>query len=349
MGRRDPGGGGLAPPNAAAPWPTAVVGLGLIGGSILRGLGAAAVPATGWDADPGVRSAGADAGLSVTDSLGQALAGARLVVVAVPPVAVATVAADVLDRAPEASVCDVCSVKGPVVVGVAAAAGAAAERFVGGHPLAGSEQGGFAASREGLFVGASWALCPDGAGLAAMLAAAGLVETLGAELVILSAHRHDEAVARSSHLAHVLGGLAARSAAAEPAATLSGGALRDASRVAGSDPALWTEILLANAAALLPVLSTAGEALVGVQAALAARDGAALRQALESGAASRAAILRARRAPGAWTGRDIELDGWRETLMGLGEHGRRVRGLRVEGDRLRFETTACSIDRVGSG
>lgn len=324
----------------AAPSSTAVVGLGLIGGSILRGLGAAGVPATGWDADAGVRAAAAEAGITVADSLEQALGGQRMVVVAVPPAAIAAVVVDILDRAPLASVCDVGSVKGSVAVGVAAGAGDAAQRFVGGHPLAGSERGGFAASREGLFAGASWALCPGGAGLGALMAAAGLVEVLGAEPVVLSAESHDEAVARSSHLAHVLGGVAARSAAAEPAATLSGGALRDTSRVAGSDPTLWTEILLANAADLLPVLRTAGEALMAVHAALEARDRGVLREALENGVAARAEILRARRAPSAWKGRDVELERWRETLMGLGERGLGVRGLRIDGSRLRFETPA---------
>lgn len=347
MSEPDPGGPGGPLRAATPPASTAVIGLGLIGGSILRGLAAVSAPAAGWDADAEVRGAAAQAGLAVSERMEQALAGRRLVVIAVPPAAALPVVAEVLELAPEASVCDVCSVKEPVVAGVIAQAGSAAERFVGGHPLAGSERGGFAASREGLFDGASWALCPDGAGLAALLAAAGLVEVLGAQPVILSASCHDEAVARSSHLAHLLGGLAARSAAAEPAATLSGGALRDTSRVAGSDPALWTEILLANADELLPVLRRAGTALEGVQKALAAREEPALRQALEKGVAARVAILRARQAPRAWTATDVELTRWRETMMGLGESGLRIRGLHVEGGRLRFETGAPLTDRGG--
>jgi prephenate dehydrogenase len=171
---------------------------------------------------------------------------------------VATVVADALTTHPDAVVTDVGSVKAePLRVLVGLIDAAALSRYVGGHPMAGSEQSGPWAASGDLFGGRAWAVTPhETAAPAAIAAVEALAHTCGADVVRLSPDEHDLAVARVSHLPHLLSVLTAAQLVDAPAdhLTLSGQGLRDVTRVAAGDPGLWGQILAANAPALRTLL-----------------------------------------------------------------------------------------------
>jgi prephenate dehydrogenase len=226
-------------PTMPAP-PVGVVGLGQLGGSLAAALVAAGRPVTGWDVDPAARAAAEARGVRI----GTELAG--VVVLAVPLPAMAT-ALDGLTVAPDATITDVGSVKGPVLTGVGGAVGG---RFVGGHPMCGTERSGPEAVDPGLFRGARWAVCLEpGTELPRWLRVAEVALAVGAEVVPVTAAEHDDAVAAISHVPHLLAAaLAAAAAAAGPLAlNLAAGSFRDGTRVAGSDPALVTAMVAGNA------------------------------------------------------------------------------------------------------
>jgi len=179
-----------------------------------------------------------------------------LVVVAAPPDVTADVVLAELAAHPGAVVTDVASVKSGVLEAVTAGGGDLA-RYVGSHPMAGSERSGPTAARPDLFVGRPWVLTPGPQSAPAAVAVVrALAVDAGATPVDLDAERHDAAVALVSHLPQVVASLvAARLSDADPAALdLAGQGLRDVTRIAASDPAMWTSILAANAGAVAPVL-----------------------------------------------------------------------------------------------
>jgi prephenate dehydrogenase len=180
----------------------------------------------------------------------------RLVVVAAPPDVTPDVVLAELAAFPDAVVTDVASVK-TAVLDALRASGADLTRYVGSHPMAGSERTGPTAARPDLFTGRPWVVVDSGSSTgAALLAVRDLVADLGATPVMLDARAHDDAVALVSHVPQIAASLvAARLQEAEPGALdLAGQGLRDVTRVAASDPALWTSILAANAGAVAPVL-----------------------------------------------------------------------------------------------
>ncbi len=220
--------------------PVGVVGLGQLGGSLAAALVAAGREVRGWDVDPAARDAAAARGVTVSREL------TGVVVLAVPLPATAA-ALDGLDVDPAATVTDVGSVKEPVLASVGAALGG---RFVGGHPMAGTERSGHAATDPALFRGARWALCLEpGTELPRWLRAAEVALDAGAEVVPVTAAEHDAAVAAVSHVPHLLAAaLAAAAGEAGPLAlALAAGSFRDGTRVAGSDPALVTAMVEGNA------------------------------------------------------------------------------------------------------
>ena len=173
-----------------------------------------------------------------------------MVVVAVPPDHVGASVAAALRDWPEAVVTDLSSIKAGPLALVREAAGADATRYVGGHPMAGSERTGPAAASEQLFDGRAWAVTPaDDAVPHAVDQVRALAETCGATVVVLSPDEHDQAVARVSHLPHVMAALAAAQldGGSEEHLALSGQGLRDVTRIAGGDPRLWRQILVGNA------------------------------------------------------------------------------------------------------
>lgn len=244
----------------------AVIGLGLIGGSLLRALSARGHRLLAYDADPAtratVRTAAAlvRAGVrwQVTSSVRDAAAGSELTVLAVPLPAVRSVLDELAGAGYPGLVTDVTSVKGAVRDLVAAATRAAHARpygFVGGHPMAGRETSGFAAADPDLFSGAAWALCLEAdTSLTDWLDLAALVTSLGARAVPTTADAHDQAVAVVSHVPHLLAaGLAA--AADDPLArTLGAGSFADGTRVAGTRPDLVAAMCGGNADAVRAAL-----------------------------------------------------------------------------------------------
>jgi prephenate dehydrogenase len=291
----------------AAP-PVAVVGLGQLGGSLAAALVDAGRTVSGWDVDPAAREAAEVRGVAITREL------IGVVVLAVPLPAMSS-ALHGLTLDADSTVTDLGSVKQPVLDTVGAAHG---ERFVGGHPMCGTERSGHTAVDPGLFVGARWALCIEpGTDLRRWLRVAEIALAVGAEVVPTTAAEHDAAVAAVSHVPHLLAAaLAAAAGDAGPLArVLAAGSFRDGTRVAGSDPAFVTAMVEGNAgptAAALgrvraqldrpwPELISAGHAAVGRESTR--RD---VRVPLD-----RAALLSLGRAGGALTRRSAAfLEGW---------------------------------------
>jgi len=257
----------------------AVVGLGLIGGSLLRALAAAGHRVFGYDLDPATRAtartaaaqAPASARWQVPGSLADTVHAAELVAVAVPLPAVGTVFDELAAARYTGLVTDVTSVKGPVHDLAAARLGPGA-RFVGGHPMAGREVSGFGAADPNLFDGAAWVLCLEsGTRFDDWLGLAALVTSLGARVVPATAGDHDRAVAVVSHVPHLLANALAARVASDPlAATLAAGSFRDGTRVAAGSPALVAAMCGGNAAQAAHALDAV---LADLAAARAALDG----------------------------------------------------------------------------
>jgi prephenate dehydrogenase len=217
----------------------------------------------------------------------------QLVVVAVPPAAVADGIVDALGRT-AAVVTDVGSVKAAPLEEVAARVGADdLARYVGSHPMAGSERSGPLAASAALFDGRPWAVTPHPL---ARPDAVGLVEALvlecGAAPIVMEPTEHDQAVARISHLPHLAAVLVAGRLATAPAEhlALSGQGVRDVTRVAASDPELWQQILEANSEAVLDLLAEVRADLDALMTAVASDAGPDLVEILTRGNAGTAAI-----------------------------------------------------------
>ncbi|GIF40634.1 prephenate dehydrogenase [Actinoplanes xinjiangensis] len=222
-----------------------VIGLGLIGGSLLRALAKAGHEVVGFDADPATRELAGESGFRVAGSVREAVAGSAVAALAVPLPILPEVVAD-LDGF-DGLVTDVTSVKGPVRDLLAG------RRFVGGHPMAGKETSGFAASEAGLFEGCAWVLClePHGTDLGDWLLLAGLFTGLGARVVPVTAAEHDTAVAQISHVPHLFAAVLARQLLANPlAGTLAAGSFRDGTRVAATRPELIAAMCGGNGSAV---------------------------------------------------------------------------------------------------
>lgn len=243
--------------NEAAPsisGPVLIVGTGLVGTSLGLALSAADRDVRLLDLDPEA--------LATAVSLGagsdQPSARAGCVVVAVPPVQVAPAVTAALAEHPEAVVTDVSSVKSAPLAQIRAAVDVdAITRYVGGHPMAGSEQSGPGAASGELFRGRAWAVTPHPTSSPdAIRTVTELAAATGAGVVTLSPEEHDLAVARVSHLPHLLSVLAAARLDDAPAdhLALTGQGLRDVTRVAAGDPAMWGQILTANAAVVRGLL-----------------------------------------------------------------------------------------------
>lgn len=257
-----------AAPNAL-PGPVLVIGCGLIGTSVGLALRAHDVDVLLDDWQPSnveiAQSRGA--GRALDDSV------PYLVLVAVPPRVAADVVADALDRWPTAFVTDVTSVKSGLVREIESAPGA--ERYAGGHPMAGSERSGPMSGSAQLFEGRPWAVTPGQRTLPAALdAVVDLALHTGAFPIIMDATSHDRAVALVSHVPQIMSTLtAARLNGAEGTSlSLAGPGLRDTTRIAASDRALWVDILGANAQDVRSVLSLVRDDLDRVIEALGQDD-----------------------------------------------------------------------------
>jgi prephenate dehydrogenase len=291
----------------------AVLGVGLIGGSIglaaRRRLGAHVL---GFDPDPGALAKALELGAidGAAENVAEAVRAADYAFLAAPVGATIPLARDALAGAgADCVLSDVGSTKRRI------ARELADPRFVPGHPLAGAETSGVQGAREELFDDAVWYLTPSATVQSAAVARlSGLIEQLGAEPVAIDAEAHDRLMAGVSHLPHVLANVlvaqALRSApalaGAVPGMLGANPSFRDATRVAGANTSVWTDIYLSNADLLAEALDEAIRELSGVRDALDAEDAEALaawndaaRAARERLSGARAAGERAGAAPAA--------------------------------------------------
>lgn len=253
-----------------------IIGVGLIGGSLALACRRAGLASevVGSDRDAGVleraREIGAIDRAERDDAA--AVAGAELVVLAVPVGIMKEIAGRLRDRVPAgALVTDVGSVKGTL-------AGALEEifsprcPFVGGHPLAGSEASGVESASAELFAGSRCLLTPTARTDARALERVGsLWRGVGAEVVTLAPEEHDRLMAAISHLPHVASyALAKAVGAAEPGPLFVGPGFRDFSRLASSSPALWSDICLSNRDCLLEMITRYRDALEELRSLIAA-------------------------------------------------------------------------------
>ncbi len=273
----------------------AVLGLGLIGGSVALAARASGASVAGFDPDPQTRAKALAAGAidEAAEAPEQALAGAQVALAAAPIGALAQTVRVALRSTPaDCVITDVGSTKRALLAELAGEPGL--ERFIGGHPLAGSELGGIEHARADLFQGASWCLMPSSQpALAARLRE--LVQGFGARPVELDAHAHDLLMARISHLPHVLANvLVARTAdlaQRERSLAVGGPSFRDATRVAGASSVIWTDIYLSNADMLIDAIEETIGDLREVARMLREQDAQALGAWNELARARRRALL----------------------------------------------------------
>ena len=259
----------------------AVIGLGLIGGSIARELASRGTRVSGFDENGDALQTALSAGVvsEVLDPWLEGLHTVDLVVIAVP----VDVASEILARiAPHttaaALITDVGSTKARIVA--TAERLGLGERFVGSHPIAGDHRSGWDASRLGLFQDSRVYLCPTStsAPIAIDLAKA-LWRELGAQEVVISASEHDERVAWTSHLPHVVANAVALTLAhAGVARGDLGPGGRDVTRLAGSSPEMWAAILHENAPAISEALNAVERELAAFRTAITRENAGELRR-----------------------------------------------------------------------
>lgn len=266
-----------------------IVGTGLIGGSVGLALRARGWRVSGLDFEGSRAQAALEMG--ALDAVGDDPA-ADLAVVATPVSAIAGTARRLLSDPNRAGlvVTDVGGVKVPVV------GEADHPRFVGGHPMAGSEQIGLAGADPELFVGATWVLTPtvetDVDSFATVRA---VVSSLGAEVVALTPEDHDRLVATMSHVPHLVAATLMNSAASHAEREgallrLAAGGFRDMTRVAAGHPAIWPDICADNAAAIVASFDRLLADLGAVRDLVANTDRAGLLGMLERASAGRRAL-----------------------------------------------------------
>jgi prephenate dehydrogenase len=283
----------------------AVVGVGLIGGSI--GLAARerlGAEVTGFDRSEealrtGIERGALDRGCG---SIAEALEGAEVAFVAVPVGALPDVVGEVLASAPpQCVVTDVGSTKRAVVTANAD------PRFVGGHPLAGAESSGVEHARADLFEGATWYLTPTSTTSGIVYERLHrLLHSLDARPAAIDPAVHDAILAAVSHLPHVLANVLVSEAATSLSSEgerlpATGPSFRDATRVAGASSRIWTDIYISNGDALAAVIDRALERLGAVRDALTRRDARWIADWNDAAAADRRRLLEAQLAGGELT------------------------------------------------
>ena len=251
--------------------PVCVLGLGLIGGSLLRALVQEGTSAYGFNRSPSATKAaiaeGYDASSDLVETLKRAELDSALIVLATPMPAIDSLLSDLQEHAPTCGFTDVVSVKGEVYELVKSHG--MHERYVGGHPMAGTANSGWEASDPNLFQRAVWVItfdhaidCATGPSeewIALWVDVAHMAIAVGAEVIPARVQQHDAAVARVSHLPHILAETLAIVGDNGGALSLSlaAGSFRDGTRVAGSAPSLVRAMCETNHAALLEALDEA--------------------------------------------------------------------------------------------
>ena len=274
----------------------AVVGTGLIGASVGLAAKKAGVPVvSGWDPDSDVLAIALGRGAldTAAPTLEDALAGAELALVAAPVAALGEQVTATLEASDETcTVTDVGSTKGRVCAAVADRV-----RFIGGHPVSGSEARGPEHASSELFRGATWFLTPFAETPAPRYRLVhGFVASLGAMPVAIDPDAHDRLLSLTSHLPHALANLLLNQAGAtrvngHEALAAAGGSLKDMTRVAGANPRIWVDIFLDNAAALEAALAEHRRRVEDLERALAARDAGFLARWIGEAAGNRRRLL----------------------------------------------------------
>lgn len=248
--------------------PTLVIGTGLVGASVGCALTRAGVTVHLSDAVSSHARVAASRGAGTTERPDPA--AVRLVVVAVPPASLAAVIHNALLTYPNATVTDVGSVKGTVLAALRRS-DVDLSRYVGSHPMAGSQRVGPLTANADLFIDRTWVITPhDTSAAHAVLDVQELARLCGGRRVTMGAAHHDEAVAQISHVPHLVSVLMAGRLTEVPAEhlRLAGQGVRDVTRIAGSDPQLWRQILTANAAAVRLELAALQDDLARISDAL---------------------------------------------------------------------------------
>ena len=268
----------------------AIIGLGLIGGSLARALRrpgqgqAQAGHISAFDRDKTALQQALAAGVidAYAPDIKAAVADADVVVLATPPAATAKLLREAgAALKPGAVLTDVGSVKGQLAVAARAALGQQLPRFVPGHPIAGTERSGLAASFAELFDGRRVILTPlPETANEARQSIAAMWRAAGAEVVTMAAGEHDEILAASSHLPHLLAYALVDCLAQRPERDAifnsAAGGFADFTRIASSNPELWHDICFSNRAALLANLADFARHLERTRQAIEGADGAAL-------------------------------------------------------------------------
>jgi prephenate dehydrogenase len=305
--------------------PVCVLGLGLIGGSVLRAAVSAGRDAFGYNRSAeGSRGARSD-GFAATTDLSEALTWAAerdaLIVLAVPMPAVAGLLPRVKKLASDCPLTDVISVKGGVLQQMHSAG--LLDRYVGGHPMAGTAHSGWSAGDAGLFNGQPWVVSVDRHVDAAIWSQVmHLALDCGAIVVPAKSQEHDAAVAAISHLPHLLAEALATTAGEVPLAfALAAGSFRDGTRVAGTTPDLVRAMCEANAAELIPALDRALELLQRSRQLLS--DNGSVAELVDNGHAARVRF-------DSFTRPDILTvvlgeENWRDELAAAGRAGAVIR------------------------
>jgi prephenate dehydrogenase len=270
-----------------------IFGTGLIGGSVGMALSQRGWHVSGVDADPVVAARAVELGaLSVVGED----PGADLVIVAVPVRAAADVVRTVISSGrwnPDAVITDVGGVKAPL------AAAIDHPFFIGGHPMAGSEQVGIEGASGDLFVGATWVLTPvAGTDPDAYARLRSILADLGANVLALGPEQHDALVAVVSHVPHLTAATLmdlASGVGQEHAALLqlAAGGFRDMTRIAAGQPSIWPDICEENAGAIVDTLDSLIAALTDMRDRVADGDRNGLLEVLDRAASARRALPQA--------------------------------------------------------
>ena len=255
-----------------------VVGLGLIGSSIVRAVRATmpTVALSGYDSDPDVRARVAELDLvdDLADSAGAAVIDADLVILCVPPGRIGATAREIAADLPaECVVSDVGSAKAGVLAELTAALPGIA--VIPAHPVAGTEHSGPDAGFATLFRG-RWCIVtpPDGADAGAVARVVAFWTRLGSQIETMDAAHHDRVLAITSHLPHLIAYTIVGTASdleevtASEVIKYSAGGFRDFTRIAASDPTMWRDVFLANKDAVLEMLQRFSEDLTMLQRAI---------------------------------------------------------------------------------
>jgi len=289
-GSQRPGTIRVAGERAASPGRAMIFGTGLIGGSVGMALRDQGWVVSGIDAADGVAAQAVALGALSEEGVDPR---ADLVVVATPVHAAAAIIEGVATSTewnPRAVITDVGGVKGPLVAAIDHPS------FVGGHPMAGSEQVGIEGASAELFVGATWVLTPTAStDPAAYARVRAILADLGANVMALTPSQHDSLVAVVSHVPHLAAATLmdlASSLGAEHGALLqlAAGGFRDMTRIAAGQPSIWPDICDDNAEAIVATLGLLIDSLGAMQRRVAEHDRDSILAILERAATARRAL-----------------------------------------------------------